>query len=583
MSNFKPVSMKEVDLFLLEKNLESVGNILFDLKLIEFFNFQKKGFEKYEHKDNSEVSGKLLSLRSTISYLKEFYNEDTSKLIDSPIETVVELRKKEKIVSEKILHLKDDLKRQTILASLKVNSKELEAKKIIIGFISKEDKSNLKLLKKEKVLLNSYIYENRTYFSIKKDAKISFSYKEFYLPKKFNVNLPLKIKEEEHKKNEITHKLKEIANGCLLHLQKEELKLSKKTALLESRVKFNKTQNFAVISGYVPATKVKLLQRSLEEELGDNFEMKYKEAKGDNVPTLLNNPGFSGNYEELLKMYSLPKYGEFDPTFLMFLIFPIFYGFILGDVGYGVLSLILFTLIKPMFPAFKEFISILQISAISSTLFGAFYGEYFGYEPHIFPFEFHRVHHPETLLYAAIAFGLVHLNLGLLIGFFQEWKHSKYHAIMDKLVWIILQIGVFGWGIGASIGSQTLTVIGIIFFILAVAMLVKEHGFIGIIEIPSFFTSLLSYARLMAVGISSVVIAVLINEFAFPMIQGGIISGVFGILLLTIGHSFNMFLGNFESFLHSLRLHYVEFFTKFYEGNGREFEAFGKKVHSKDD
>jgi V/A-type H+-transporting ATPase subunit I len=67
------------------------------------------------------------------------------------------------------------------------------------------------------------------------------------------------------------------------------------------------------------------------------------------------------------------------------------------------------------------------------------------------------------------------------------------------------------------------------------------------------------------------------------MIQNGVISAIFGILLLTLGHSFNMFLGNFESFLHSLRLHYVEFFTKFYTGNGREFEAFGSKVHNSEE
>ena len=583
MSSFKPVSMQEVDIFLLEKDLDKIGSILFDLKLMEFFNLEKKGFSKYTSMDNSELSAHLLSLRSTISYLKQFKTNDSGKVIKNSFEKVTRLRKEEKEVHEKITHLHDDQKRQKILASLKINPKDIEQKKVIIGFIAKDDESNIESLKKKKLIKHTFTFEDRIYFSCSSPKEITFSYKEFYLPKKITVDIPLKIKTLEEKKEKIFTELKEIANGNLLNLQREELKLSKETALLESKIKFNKTDNFTVISGYVPSEKIKLLERSLEEELGDSFEMKKKIAKGGDVPTKLDNPGFSGNYEELLKMYSLPKYGEFDPTFLMFLIFPIFYGLILGDVGYGLLSLILFTLLKPKFPQFKGFISILQVSAIFSTLFGVFYGEYFGYEPHIFPFEYHRSEDPVPLLYAAIGFGLVHLNLGLLIGFFQEWKHSKYHAIMDKLVWIILQIGVFSWIGGALIASSALTILGMVFFALAVIMLVKEHGFMGIIEIPSFFTNLLSYARLMAVGVSSVVIAILINEFSIPMIQNGIISGFFGILLLLVGHIFNMVLGNFESFLHSLRLHYVEFFTKFYTGNGREFEPFGKRVHKKDD
>jgi len=108
------------------------------------------------------------------------------------------------------------------------------------------------------------------------------------------------------------------------------------------------------------------------------------------------------------------------------------------------------------------------------------------------------------------------------------------------------------------------------------------HGFIGIIEIPSFFTNILSYARLMAVGLSSIAIAVLVNEYTLVLFSKGAIGIFAGVLLFTFGHIFNIVLGNFESFLHTLRLHYVEFFTKFYTGGGREFVPFGQKIREED-
>ena len=230
-------------------------------------------------------------------------------------------------------------------------------------------------------------------------------------------------------------------------------------------------------------------------------------------------------------------------------------------------------------PKLKEFISILQISSVSSIIFGVIFGEYFGFEPYhpLMP----RASEPELLLIFAVVFGLLHINMGIILGFINNLSNLK-KAICDNLSWVILQLGVMFISLGVYSSSSTSTFVGTIFFVLSLVLIYMGHGFIGIIEIPSFFTNILSYARLMAVGLSSVAIAMLVNEYTAVLFSGGVFGIVGGIFLFTLGHIFNIVLGNFESFLHTLRLHYVEFFTKFYTGGGREFVAFGEKVHNYD-
>lgn len=580
---FKSLSIKEVDLFVLTKDLKKVGTILYDLKLIEFFKKEEQGFEKFQREDTSEFSAQLLALRSTITYLKKFYTQNTGDISTSPIDEVKKLQEQKTHLEEELLSLKDDQRRQKVLAHLKVSKSAIEKKSIIVGFIPKTQSSNLKYLKKEGTLSHKYELDERVYFATT-SKNIPFSYKEFYLPKKVEVDITLKIKNKEKTLKNVDITLEKVANGNLLHLQQEELRLSKKVSLYEAQEKFSKTQHVSALSGFVPAKDIKKLQRSLEAELGNKFQLDVGEPDtSKDVPTLLNHNNLPSSFENLLRLYSLPKYKEFDPTILMMFVFPIFYGFVLGDFGYGLISFIVFSIAKLKLQSIKSFLSVLQLSSVSSMLFGIFYGEYFGFEPHIFPFEFARSHHPETLLAIAVVFGIIHLNIGILIGFFNELKHSLKHAIYDKISWIILQIGLLIIYLGStSMGSWT-TISGFLVFLLAVGLLYKGHGFIGIIEIPSFFTNILSYARLMAVGISSVVIAVLINDYStyfFSMGIGGVIAGV---ILFTLGHIFNIVLGNFESFLHTLRLHYVEFFTKFYEGGGRDFKPFGEKIHEFDE
>ena len=155
--------------------------------------------------------------------------------------------------------------------------------------------------------------------------------------------------------------------------------------------------------------------------------------------------------------------------------------------------------------------------------------------------------------------------------------HGLSKAIFEKGSWFVLQIGVALLAL-ANFGVINLSPIaGYGFLLLSIIMLFKGEGVIGIIELPSIFTNILSYARLMAIGLSSVSLALLINESAAGLFHKGGFSIIFGILLLIIGHVFNLVLGLFGSFIHSLRLHYVEFFGKFFHGGAEKYKPFGSR------
>lgn len=584
---FKPISMSKVNLFLLNNDLKKVTNLFYDLKLVEFFNIKPEKFEKFENKDINESSSKLLRLRSAITTLKDYYYHETDEIVENPIEKFQEFKKNIEELKKEIEHTKDEQKRTKILVSLKITQKEIENENNSIGFISTKNERYLKKIERLNKKFRQFKLNERIYFiANKKD--INFEYKDFYLPKKVNLKINLDLKEKEQKLHEIKLKLKKLANGNLRHLQKEELKLTKEISVIEIQDKFAKTQNISVLNGYLPTKDLKKLKRGLEETLVDKFQLDIFEA-GDEAPVKLNNSSSVSNFETLLKMYSLPKYGEFDPTSLMFLVFPIFFGFILGDVFYGLISLIFFTYLKHKKPEFGSFMAVLQISSIASIFFGFIFGEFMGFEPNsilgiargTFYGFLGRSHESDKLLVYAILFGIIHLNLGLIVGFVNNIKKLK-KAICDNLSWIILEIAIVLVYMGTTNGNDTAMTIGIILSLLALILMYLGHGFIGIIEIPGFFTNILSYARLMAVGLSSVVIAMLINEFSIKFFSMGPFGMIGAVLLFTIGHIFNIVLGNFEGFLHSLRLHYVEFFTKFYIGGGKEFEPFGTNIHEKE-
>ncbi len=350
----------------------------------------------------------------------------------------------------------------------------------------------------------------------------------------------------------------------------------------EAPLRFAVSKGAFVIQGWVPAGELETLDATLGKATGERIfvEAEYPQH-GEKVPVKLANPKSARPFEFFMSLYSLPKYDEIDPTLFMFVTFPLFFGFILGDVGYGLVTFFLLFWLKKKFPSASKLVNVLVPAAISSIIFGFLFGEVFGFEQAFgmeLPRLIGRAHEINAMLIAAIAIGLLHINLGFVLGFINERRHKGlFKAFAAKLSWMILQVGVALIALSATGKINVPAYVGIVAAVVSIALIYIGESMRGIVELPSLLSNLLSYARLMAVGLSSVSLAVVINEMAKNIANSGGIGMVAAVVVLFIGHTMNLALGLLGSFLQSLRLHYVEFFTKFFEGGAIPFRPFGAK------
>ncbi len=353
-----------------------------------------------------------------------------------------------------------------------------------------------------------------------------------------------------------------------------------------------------VLEGYIPESDCEKLE-ALCTRVCDCV-VEFGEA-GDDAPVKLKNNKFAEPAQNILMMYSPPGKDDIDPTPVLAFFFYFFFGMMFSDAGYGLLMVIATGLIIKIFKPDKKMydnLKLFQYCGISTTLWGLVFGSFFGDAPDAIynAFTGADIHIPWptldpqkdalTLLIISIAFGLVHILVGMGCKFVACIKKKDYAgAFFDTGLWMLLLIGFAVLAAGVALSPTLITVGAVIAVISAVGLVLTQgrgkKGIVGkavgglasLYDITGYISDLLSYSRLLALGLTTGVMAQVFNKLA-TMMGTNVLGIVFMIVIFLIGHAINIGLNALGSYVHTMRLQYVEMFSKFYEGGGKEFEPF---------
>jgi V/A-type H+/Na+-transporting ATPase subunit I len=306
------------------------------------------------------------------------------------------------------------------------------------------------------------------------------------------------------------------------------------------------------------------------------------------APTQTHRPKFLRPFDYMVSFYSVQRSDEIDPTWIFIFSFPIFYGLMVTDVGYGVASFILASLITRktdpdglMYNAAK----IWQLNAIAAIFFGALSNQYFGFKlNYSTPFSFDWLKNTPELIAITVLFGVAQVILGLFFGIINSYHHGHKKLAVARFTSILVvacgTVAVAGAFFSAfdAVTTEITGGIAIVSLLLTVVLSGSEAT-----EITNLITHPLSYARLMGFGLGSVIIAFLIDMAFTPNLNNGIlIFLLYGVIFIAL-HFLNMLLSIFEGIVQGVRLNFVEFFSKFYIGNGVPFKPFSfKRVYTEE-
>ena len=388
----------------------------------------------------------------------------------------------------------------------------------------------------------------------------------------------------------------------------------------ETPLRIATSKHSFVIDGWMPTEKVREIHSELSTKCsGLAFIEPLPADHEDEPPVKLKNPAPVRPFEFFISLVSTPRYKEVDPTFVLFITFPLFFGFMIGDLGFGLglflLGLVIRTKLKDS-ADLRRLGTIIMAGGIVASVFGLFvFAEAFGVPFHP-PEEAHDEHsweavanipiHPildkmhdiKEMLAISILAGWVHLTLGFVFGFMNHVKHNMKHALA-KIAWLPILFGMFAEmmviagnatatseimnatvlavlpDITTSVVGTTVSIPAVVLIVIGVIALPFTEGALALTEVIGLFTNLVSYTRLAALAVGKGAMALAFNTMLFPLIfdSGSIGVAIAGAAALFITQMFFVFfLGALSAGIQAIRLNYVEFFLKFFEGGGIDFE-----------
>lgn len=349
---------------------------------------------------------------------------------------------------------------------------------------------------------------------------------------------------------------------------------------LDAMSQVGATRHAFVIEGWMPKATVPQLGRRLNERFGEEVvveEVQVEEWAGESVPVVLSNPRLFRPFEVITKTLPLPRYGSMDPTPFVAVFFPMFFGLMLGDVGYGALLAAIAGVLHWKSQPESVLRSVSEVAgacAAFAIVFGVLYGELFGdlgrrlFDMPVLAFDRSEAILP--FLGLAVALGLVHVLLGLILGVFSALRGDRRASLGKGVAAGMIVFVAMALLAALNVLPGAFFTPAIVALLLAFPVLIVLEGLVAPIELLSTLGNVLSYARIMALGTASVMMAVIANRMV-----GALGSALVGVLFALLFHLVNFAIGVFSPTIHALRLHYVEFFGKFYSPGGAQYRPYG--------
>lgn len=370
--------------------------------------------------------------------------------------------------------------------------------------------------------------------------------------------------------------------------------LENKRLRVQANESFVTTEQMNAMEGYIPTDKVDEFESTIKTAVGDRYHLTAEPADRDDpkVPIILKNGKFASAFTNITEMYALPKYNEIDPTPLLAPFYMFFFGMMLADIGYGILLLVGTTLAMKFLnlkQGTRNFMQFFFYLSLTTIFWGLIYGSFFSLELGL-PKLLDTSKDFQTMLIVSIAIGGVHLFFGLAIKAYMLLRDGKpLDMVFDVVFWYMALTGMLLMLLTGPLGlppilgtiAQWVMIIGMVGIVLFAARDAGgwggriAGGLYSLYGISSWVGDFVSYSRLMALGLSGSFIGMAFNMIA-GMVGGTWYLLPFAAIIFLIGHGFNVFISALGSYVHSMRLIYVEFFGKFYEGGGKAFKKMKK-------
>ena len=632
------VKMKKFKLFALEKDRKSLLKELQKFSYVHFVKTKEddESLKEIElNQDMTIIKEKSQKVKWMLNYFSKLFPKDTKKEIDessiketlfvlveqqaskydfsNDYENLANISGEIDSNKEEIANLETYRKELSKWLNIKESLGNLKAFKTAKFFLGTVAKKNFEPLKdKLRNFEHTYIEEisdessqinimlltsNTEEKELKNELKTySFTETNFDFDTSFTDEYE-KTKNREEELKKANEKLKEKVEKLLklipkLLIQKEYLD----NALMRETVvsNFKATDTVNVIEGYIPLDMEEEFKKIVNKNSNKSNYLEITEVDKDDeeVPILLKNSGITGLFASITQMYALPRYNEIDPTAILSIFYWIFFGMMVADFAYGLILFILSGLAL-MIGKFdenkKKFLKFFFALSFSTMIWGLLYGSAFGDLIKLPTQVLDSSKDFMSIFILSIIFGAIHLVIALGIKAYILIKNGHFmDVIYDVFLWyltltsliILLLAGRFGlseFTKNIFIACAVIGMLGIVVFGARDAKTLVGRiggGLYSLYGITSYIGDFVSYLRLMALGLAGGFIASAINIIVKMLVSKGILGIILGIVVFTLGQSFNIFLSFLSSYVHTSRLTYVEFFSKFYEGGGKAFKKF---------